>query len=77
MHIEPADDPGPDPDAGSTVSLPADRSFVVQFRPRSGGEVGPPQAGRVEHLVSGRAARFDDWTALRRFVEQILLDEHR
>jgi hypothetical protein len=58
--------PGPDPDA--TVALPTDRAFLVQFRPRTAG----PFAGRVEHLASGRAARFGDWAGLRRFVDRML-----
>jgi hypothetical protein len=69
MSTEPAADPDPD----TTVSLPADRSFVVQFRaPPRPGQPGLPCAGRVEHLSSGAAARFGDWATLRRFVEQVL-----
>jgi hypothetical protein len=51
-------------------TLPADRTFVVQFR------ASPDQTtedGRVEHLVSGRAARFDTWAELRDFVEHVLV----
>jgi hypothetical protein len=52
-------------------TLPADRTFVVQFRavPRHA----PEPRGRVEHLVSGIAARFDTWDELRGFVEQVLI----
>jgi hypothetical protein len=53
-------------------TLPAARTFVVQF----GGEPtlaadGAPR-GRVEHLVSGLTARFDTWSELQGFVEQVL-----
>jgi hypothetical protein len=66
MTAEPSTGPEPDP----PVTLPADRAFLVQFR--SGPASGP--AGRVEHLDSGRAARFGDWAGLRRFVEAVLGD---
>jgi hypothetical protein len=66
MTAEPPTGPEPDP----PVTLPADRAFLVQFRP---GPAWRP-AGRVEHLDSGRAARFGDWAGLRRFVEAVLGD---
>jgi hypothetical protein len=51
--------------------LPADRSFVVQFRgSRSAPLIGPTD--RVEHLISGVAAEFATWPELRRFVERVL-----
>ena len=37
--------------------LSPERAFVVQFREPSGG-AGHGFAGRVEHMTSGRAARF-------------------
>jgi hypothetical protein len=53
------------------------RTFVVQF----GGEPtlaadGAPR-GRVEHLVSGLTARFETWSELQGFVEQVLRDTSR
>ncbi len=63
--------PGP-VDPGQAVSLPADRSFVLQFRPGSGVEPGGPCSGRVEHIVSGEATRFDDCTALCEFIMRML-----
>jgi len=47
-------------------TLPANRAFVVHFRP---GESG----GRIEHVVSGATASFESWEHLQRFVEQVLL----
>jgi hypothetical protein len=54
------------------VSLPVDHSFVVQLRAGSGVDAEGPWRGRVEHVVSGRAAHFDDWGALRVFLVQTL-----
>jgi hypothetical protein len=61
------------PPSGNTSlpELPAERAFVVQFRapaPRHAFQV----AGRIEHVVSGRAGRFDSWEELRGFVEDVL-----
>jgi hypothetical protein len=65
-------DPPANPGADQTVTFPADHSFVVQFRPGSGSSGDGPWVGRVEHIVSGDAARFDDWHSLRTFVVRIL-----
>ena len=54
------------------VSLPVDHSFVVQLRAGSGADAEGPWRGRVEHVVSGRAAHFDDWGALQVFLVQTL-----
>ena len=51
-------------------SLPADRTFVVQFRASAGRTA---EDGRVEHLVSGLAAKFATWAELRDFVEHVLV----
>jgi hypothetical protein len=52
-------------------ALPSNRAFVVQFRTAM--ELAPGRyAGRVEHLVSGRAARFESWEQCRLFIEQTL-----
>jgi hypothetical protein len=48
------------------------RAFVVQFRAGSA-----PWAGRVEHIVSGRATRFDSAEALEAFLTQVLIDVER
>jgi hypothetical protein len=70
VNAEPPTGPEPDP----SVVLPADRAFLVQFRAGpAGGPAGQP-AGRLEHLDSGRAARFGDWAGRRRFVEAVLGD---
>lgn len=63
---------GPGRDTG--VSLPAERSFVLQFRAGAGPGPGGPWAGRVEHVVSGRAARFDSRAALCEFIVAILAE---
>jgi hypothetical protein len=52
--------------------LPADRTFVVQFRVAWEAHDSIPQ-GRVEHLVTGLAARFEGWCELRDFLEHALL----
>jgi hypothetical protein len=56
----------------ASPSLPADRTFVVQFR----ASPGQAEDGRVEHLVSGSAAKFTTWAELRDFVEQVLIRQH-
>ena len=54
--------------------LPADRTFVVQFRATPAEVERDLDHGRVEHLVSGQAARFDTWNDLHAFVEHVLVD---
>ena len=50
--------------------FPADGAFVIQFvRPHTGNG---PRPGRVEHVVSGRARRFQDETQLMAFVGEVL-----
>ena len=50
--------------------FPADGAFVIQFaRPHTGNG---PRPGRVEHVVSGRARRFQDATQLMAFVAEVL-----
>ena len=51
-------------------NLPADRAFVIQFRtaPISA----QPAQGRAEHVVTGTAAHFANWSELRSFVESVL-----
>lgn len=53
------------------IALPANRAFVVQFE---GAPIGQEVliVGRIEHIASGRRARFASWKELRRFVEQEL-----
>ena len=53
-----------------STTLPADRTFVVQFRASQDSAI---EDGRVEHLVSGMAAKFETWAELRGFVEQVLV----
>jgi hypothetical protein len=54
------------------VSLPADHAFVIQLRPGSGTDLDGPWRGRVEHVDSGRATRFDDCATLRAFIVKTL-----
>ena len=52
----------------SHPSLSSNRAFVVQFRSHAAGH----PAGRVEHVVSGQAVRFDSWEHLLGFIERTL-----
>ncbi len=54
------DDKGP--------AFPAERAFVLQFRQRGHGGC----AGRVEHVLTGRSAGFDDLGELGRLLEGAL-----
>ena len=47
------------------------RAFVVQFREQTVG-TGTPFAGRVEHMISGRAARFESSEELLTFFVRVL-----
>ena len=54
--------------------FPSERAFVVQFR----AEATPAQGhwvGRVEHVVSGRAALFASWAECMAFIAQVLAAE--
>ena len=54
-------------------TLPSNRAFVVQFRASQSTAQVPP-TGRVEHVVSGQATRFESWEHLQRFLEQVLAE---
>jgi hypothetical protein len=45
----------------------------VQFRESSVHALDDVPSGRVEHLVTGSAARFSTWSELREIVEYVLL----
>ena len=50
--------------------FPADSAFVIQFaHPHSGTN---PRPGRVEHVTSGRARRFQDGAQLMAFIAEVL-----
>ena len=51
--------------------LPANRAFVVQFQAKADLAQGIV-VGRVEHIRSGVATRFEDLEALRAFFERLL-----
>jgi hypothetical protein len=74
------DRPKPDraavPPADEESGLSPHRAFVVQFCTR-GGEGQELFRGRVEHMVSGRATRFDSPEALAAFFTQVLTDVER
>ncbi len=58
----------------TAAHLTADRAFVVQFLPPS--PVQPAELqGRVEHVVTGRAARFQSAREMVRFMATVLLRE--
>lgn len=59
---------------GSTreTRLPPEGAFVVQFRDPCGQSAALPISGRVEHVVSGRVARFESLAELMKFVEGVL-----
>ena len=50
--------------------FPPEQAFVVQFM-ADGDAAGTRCAGRVEHVVSGRSARFDSLEGLFDFIEQV------
>ena len=54
-------------------TLPSNRAFVVQFR-ASQTDTSIPSTGRVEHVVSGQATRFQSWEDLQQFVEKVLTE---
>jgi hypothetical protein len=51
------------------ASLPSERAFVVQFA------AGSTEAGRAEHVVSGRDVRFRSPRELRLFMLRVLEDQ--
>jgi hypothetical protein len=65
------------PSAYVAPTLPADRTFVVQFYASPDDAPAVALPGRAEHLVSASAARFETWSELRDFVEQVLLNVDR
>ena len=58
------------------VSLPAKRAFVVQMRADAKVEQGEWQ-GRVEHIVSYQATRFQSLEELLAFMVKILSEPER
>jgi hypothetical protein len=57
----------------SRERFPPDRAFVVQLSAAE--QAGRPQSGRVEHVVSGRSARFDSLERLSEFFGEVLAVE--
>jgi len=53
--------------------FPPQRAFVVQLSAAE--DSGKPTRGRVEHVVSGRSARFESLEALAEFFGQVLASE--
>ena len=49
-----------------------ERAFVVEFRGGTMGFDEPPLSGRVEHVVSGKAAHFESADELLDFVRGVL-----
>ncbi len=55
----------------SRDALPAvEQAFVVRFRPSSGSA----PDGRIEHVASGDAARFDSFDDMIAFMRRLLTD---
>src|SRR5262245_17975232 len=67
--------PGETPESPEESPLSPRRAFVVQFREETEGAQGH-FAGRVEHIVSGHAARFHSPAALMAFFTRILANIH-
>ena len=63
--------PSPDRSRAGGV-LPPDRAFVLQLRAEAVGEERARLAGRVEHVASGRTARFESLPELVAFIEGTL-----
>jgi hypothetical protein len=59
----------------SKPTLPSNRAFIVQFRAWPGAS--PSWAGRVEHLVSHRVARFHSLDELLAFMIRVLTEVER
>lgn len=57
--------------AAGRSTLPVERAFVLQFRPEADIEQGS-FTGRVEHVQSGQAARFDSLEELLEFLGRVL-----
>jgi len=55
------------------LRFPADCAFVIQFAHRHTGA--DPRPGRIEHVASGRARRFQDGTQLMAFVAEVLASQ--
>lgn len=55
----------------SNDTLPANRAFVIQFRPADL-EGGTRFEGRIEHLASGRAEYFSSHEELCKLLDQLL-----
>ena len=53
--------------------LPSNRAFVVQFRTRPT-DAALSWEGRVEHLTSGQAIRFQSLDALQAFMTRVLTE---
>ena len=52
-------------------TLPSNRAFVVQFRATTE-PTASDCAGRIEHLVTGQAVRFESWEHLQHFIQEML-----
>ena len=57
------------------AALRPEHAFVLQFSPATQVDVGPVE-GRVEHLVSRQATRFQSLEALLAFITRVLREVH-
>jgi len=74
MTSKPAGTPRPPAESEDVPALPVWKAFVVQFSRETGAQTGT-FSGRVEHMSSGRRARFgspqDLITVLHTMIEQL------
>ena len=71
MKLDSLDSPPAD-----LAPLPPDRAFVVEFTARPA-TPDDDLTGRVEHVISGRARRFESAGELLDFVRDVLRSERR
>ena len=65
---------------GSTTdlaALPPDRAFVVEFSTARAAAPDDDLSGRVEHVISGRAKRFESAGELLEFVRAVMRSDRR
>jgi hypothetical protein len=65
----------PASEADAADHFPPERSFVIQLSAAE--HASRPTKGRVEHVLSGRHARFDDLDGLSQFLGEVLAAERR
>ena len=59
------------------ATLPPDRAFVVEFGTARPAAPDDSLSGRVEHVISGRATRFESAGELLAFVRDVMRSDRR